>query len=592
MSILGRGVLAMGSAQSKSAAEAEPSPTPAPPVARTRVFLPALASAVLLWASFFPLNLGFLAWLALVPLLTLVRAQTSAGRVYFAAGLGGLAFFGLAINWVRVAHPMMYFTWLFLSVYCALYFPLAVFLVRRLDARRVPLALSLPLVWVGLEYFRAHFPTGFSWLEPLGLVHRIGFGWYFLGYTQHDYLPLIQVADVAGVYGVSFLLAAANAVLFLWLLRCPALRRLVRLPESAPAERPRLLLGATAALALLAAGVVAYGMARLRHPDFAEGPRVGLVQGNLPQDLRIARGPEMEEHYTRLAYQAAYPPGPQPRPDLIVWPETSLPFDWFCNADGVDPASTPEDWQDVTDKCANLPPNVARRFRTNVLLGLNTQVWEADGQPWKYNSALLIRPDGTLAGRYDKMHLVPFGEYVPLRRSLPFLKVFTPYKHDYSCRPGESWTRFPLAAGGRTYHFGVVICYEDTDPGIARHYVNGTGEPIDFLVNISNDGWFNGTEEHEQHLAICRFRAVECRRSVLRAVNMGISGIIDPDGRVVKLPAETWAASKKMEGVVSGSVPLDNRASAYARFGDWLPLGCWLGVALGLVVVRPRREVA
>src|SRR5262249_9081680 len=149
---------------------------------------------------------------------------------------------------------------------------------------------------------------------------------------------------------------------------------------------------------------------------------------------------------------------------------------------------------------------------------------------WKYNSALLLKPlprdamsapgDPVLfrsapAGRYDKMHLVPFGEYVPLGDELPFMRWFTPYTKDYEGRAGEKWTRFPVAAqNGKNYTFGCLICYEDSDPYLARQYV--ASEPVNFLVNISNDGWFNGTEEHEQHLAICRFRAIESRRAVVR----------------------------------------------------------------------------
>src|SRR6185312_5673022 len=191
-------------------------------------------------------------------------------------------------------------------------------------------------------------------------------------------------------------------------------------------------------------------------------------------------------------------------------------------------------------------------------------------------SALLIDAHGMKFGRYDKMHLVPFGEYVPFKETLPWMQTFTPYENDYSCRPGRRWMRFPLALGSADsasrLTFGCLICYEDSDPYLARHYV--ATDPVDFLVNISNDGWFDGTEEHEEHLAICRFRAIETRRSVVRAVNIGISGIIDPDGRVVALPGPTWAESKKVAAVVRGPVPLGTGTTLYARFGDWLPLAC------------------
>jgi apolipoprotein N-acyltransferase len=140
----------------------------------------------------------------------------------------------------------------------------------------------------------------------------------------------------------------------------------------------------------------------------------------------------------------------------------------------------------------------------------------------------------------------------------------------------------------------VFICYESSDPTLAREYVNpAAGRKADFLVNISNDGWFDGTAEHEEHLAICRFRAVECRRAVARAVNMGISAVIDANGRVVALPAERWADSKKVEAVVTADVPIDTRPSLYAAWGDWLPAACAVALGLGLIgpmlVRRGRR---
>jgi apolipoprotein N-acyltransferase len=220
------------------------------------------------------------------------------------------------------------------------------------------------------------------------------------------------------------------------------------------------------------------------------------------------------------------------------------------------------------------------------------------------------------------MHRVPFGEFVPLKEWFPWLAKFVPYEDDYGVEIGEQWTRFALGP----YRFGVVICYEDTDPALARQYaLPAEGErPVDFLLNISNDGWFDGTSEHEQHLAICRFRAVECRRAVARSVNMGISAVIDGNGRVrlpdrgymVKtlqdyvawnwkglpgveppggeLPMARWPQFKKAAGVLLTTIPIDERPSVYARWGDWLPQGCWLILGVGMLgaVLRPGRRWA
>jgi apolipoprotein N-acyltransferase len=548
------------------------------------VFLPAICSGVLLWAAFFPLDLGPLAFVALVPWLTLVRAPVSNRRRYFAAYVGGFTFFALATQWVRVAHPMMYLSWLGLAVVMPVFWLGALDLIRRFDRLGLPLAVAVPVAWVALEYCRMHFPTGFSVLKPLGAYQMIGFGWYFLGYTQHAFEQLVQIADLGGVYAVSFVVASMNGFLAGVAMRCPAVRRLLRWEESAePCCVTKLALGGGVAVGLLCASV-GYGFYRLDHAPFSDGPLVAAIQADVPQDEKMSRGGGLKVQYSRvfaLAYRQ------QPRPDLIVWPETCYWEDWFEVAPGASHAGMSATDQ---EKLIRSEEEFRRLWGTFILFGLSGHEW--DGRKmWKYNSALLVEPTTGKFTRYDKMHLVPFGEYVPLGEQLPFMKMFTPYKHEYECRPGDRWTRFKLTArDGRAFTFGCLICYEDSDTYIARQYV--ATEPVDFLVNISNDGWFNGTEEHEQHLAICRFRAVEARRSIVRAVNMGISAVIDPDGRVVALPDPDWSRSKKVETVVTSAVPLDTREPLYAVVGDWVPAVCWLAalVALVLTVRKGSRE--
>src|SRR5215468_5885929 len=191
---------------------------------KPRVFLPAIVSGVLLWAAFFPLDLGPLGFVALVPWLTLVRAPVSNKRRYFAAYVGGVTFFALATQWVRVAHPMMYLSWLGLSVVMPLFWLVALAILRRFDKLGVPLAVAVPVAWVALEYCRMHFPTGFPFMKPVGAYQMIGFGWYFLGYTQHSFAQLIQIADLGGVYAVSFVVASVNGALASVAMRLPAVR--------------------------------------------------------------------------------------------------------------------------------------------------------------------------------------------------------------------------------------------------------------------------------------------------------------------------------------------------------------------------------
>lgn len=315
----------------------------------------------------------------------------------------------------------------------------------------------------------------------------------------------------------------------------------------------------------------------------------------MPQSEKNLRGESLWTMYSGLHARALRE---GPRPDLIVWPETCMSIDWAGLGPGVKPEDTPDDFRKAVAVSDHYFGRLDLRtlypqwqspkpyWQVPTLFGLNGLEWE-NGTEWRYNSALLVGPKGEYLGRYDKMHLVPFGEYVPFKETLPWMSTFTPYDWDYGCRPGEHWTRFPIkTADGRAFTFGCLICYEDSDPYLARQYV--AADPVNFLVNISNDGWFDGTEEHEEHLAICRFRAVEARRSVVRAVNMGISGVIDPDGRVVALPGESWAASKKVEAVVSAVVPIDGRGSWYARLGDWIPAACWGLLVLGHVASRLR----
>ncbi|MFO0845212.1 MAG: apolipoprotein N-acyltransferase [Gemmataceae bacterium] len=220
----------------------------------------------------------------------------------------------------------------------------------------------------------------------------------------------------------------------------------------------------------------------------------------------------------------------------------------------------------------------------------------------------MLDRDGVWARQHDKVHRVPFGEYVPLRHALPWLSRLAPYDFDYSVEPGAEFTRFTLP-GSVEATFGVMICYEDTDPAMARPYA--AGRPVDFLLNISNDGWFDGTSEHDQHLALCRFRAVETRRSVGRAVNMGVSAVIDSNGRVLapelvsedetipvwevpedagSLPTSRWHEFKKVAGVVIARMPIDERISAYGQVGDVFAMGCGGLLVVGLAGTARRRR--
>jgi apolipoprotein N-acyltransferase len=594
-----------------------PMPTPAAGAAPLASSAPSWAlwvcpmtTAVLLYLCYFPVSIGELAWVALVPLLVLVRMPGRPKRLYLSCFVAAMAFHWVVLQWVRVADWMMYFAWTIVATYGALYWPVALAVLRWLDRRTsLPLVVTVPAVWVSFEYVRYGMAGCFVSLISGSHQHDVpgGFGWYVLGHTQHDFLEVIQISDMTGAFGVTALVAAVNALLFEILCGRAWFRR-VFLGDARPARTGKtslLLQGAAVATLLLLS--LGYGAWRLREP-LELGPRLVLVQTNVDQARRNeASGGDEErqaaarrEVATDFAQLAEY--ARRQKPDLIVTPETSYPGTWREDAPGV-----------PTNGSRKLAHDVTAHVQAPILLGMSADVRESEDTIRSYNSSVLIGANGRWLGRYDKIHRVPFGEYVPMK-VLPFMKAFAPYDYDYEVAPGKQFTQFPLATARGTHTFGVMICYEDTDPAMARPYGGGGKAQADFLLNVSNDGWFKGSSEHDQHLAICRFRAVECRRSVGRAVNVGVSALIDPNGRVLapelvseqsgvhvwhvpdgagSLPPSRWRDFKKVGGVIVGRVPLDERKSVYARYGDWFSITCLGFVSLwcvGLFFARRPAE--
>ena len=424
---------------------------------------------------------------------------------------------------------------------------------------------------------------------------------------------------MGGAYAVSFVLAAVSGWLAELLLTIPYVACVcLRMPTQRFARRR---LGIVPLL--LVAATLLYGGWCLNEDTFRPGPRVALLQGNLDQRLRneadadpgtsLRASQQVLKYYWQMTGLAATQ---FPTPDLIVWPETSFPYHWYRLPRDLNKIS--DDIKEEARLVNGLLREMAKDARTNVLFGLNSHAIAADGKKDQYNSAVLVSAAGDVKGIYDKIHPVPFGEYVPLRSWLPFMERFAPYDFDYGITIGDKRTRLKLG----DYRFGVIICNEDTDPFLARNYgrAEADGPAVDFLVNISNDGWFDGSSEHGEHLAISRFRAIEARRPIARAVNMGISAVIDSNGRVQKpreypvsdapkpndsklwavvegaggivdLPPSQWRDFTKVRGVLLATIPLDSRTSFYAWAGDWLPGGCWL-VVLGVWLWRFRLRFA
>ncbi|MEZ5943370.1 MAG: apolipoprotein N-acyltransferase [Planctomycetaceae bacterium] len=551
--------------------------------------LPAFALATLtsisLWCAFTPLDIGPLAWLSLVPLLQVARLPEAVNRQSLLMWLAGAVFWVATLQWMRLGDIWMYPAWMAHSLYLACYFPLFVWLVQVAVTRfRTPLVIAAPVVWVGLEFLRGHLFTGFSW--------------YLLGHTQHNWVNLIQISDLCGGYLVSFVIVLVNAALAQmvpveWLKYCGLVRAEVTLPESGwstPRFRTISIVVAVAAVGLS----VGYGVLRRAQLPFEPGPRVALIQGNFPATTKPLSAADYEETYRM--YDALTGMSVKHRPDVVVWPEAM--FRWPL-------LSVDAELSDDQLTAMNLDPKMWRDKRTrealedlsgkaNAALILGIPAAEAKpGQIDSYNSAVFVSPQDGVNGRYDKIHLVPFGEYIPLSRTLPFLNSIMPYGAGGGMKSGEQVHVFEYGE----WRFVPNICFEDTVPHLVRSMVNAgsaDGADVDVLVNMSNDGWFHGSSEHDQHLISASFRCVETRVPMVRAANMGISAIIDGDG-VIREPEvfldrdaeheertayqsirnpRTGRFHRQLNAALVSTVPLDKRGSLYVAGGDWFALIC------------------
>ena len=500
--------------------------------------LAAVLSGLMLTASFPPGSTDWLAWIALVPLLAAMQARPPSHcfRLGFVAGL---THFLSLMYWIVVVLGSYGGLNIFLSLivlialcsYLALYPGVFGLLHSFLRGARLRLLLSAA-AWVGLEYLRGRLLTGLPWC--------------FLGHSQAAHIQLIQICDLVGVYGVGYLVAAVNLLVFhIVFERRTGGRRAFAVQG-----------GVVAALIALTLG---YGHLETREPApgtaFSAPVRTAVIQGNIDQSRKWL--PEHQEKtldtYRRLSLQAA-----GQEPGLIVWPETAVPF-FF---------------QDPSHLSAGVLA-VPEATEADLLFG--SPAYEGSGRRTQYaNRAYLLSAEDRRVERYDKVHLVPFGEYVPLQRFLPFVHRLVPAAGDFS--PGDRVE--PLDAPG--YSAGVLICYEAIFPELARRQVM---EGADLLVNLTNDAWFGPTSAPFQHLAMSVFRTVETRRPLVRAANTGISAFVDTRGRV------TTKSGLFQEAVLLSEVrPSRIPPPLYARWGDVFPLFLLALVFVKLVIFGNRRR--
>lgn len=495
----------------------------------------------MLTLAFPPFGFPMCAWVALVPLFHALEGKTS-GKAFLLGWAAGIVHFAGLVHWVTnsmthyggVSHAASFCLLALLASYLGIYVGILGSVIGRGQARSEPEAVLIaPCAWVLLEYLRAHLLTGFPW----GL----------LGYSQYTNLMLIQISDITGVYGVSFVLVTLNTCIYL-VMRWVRSRR-----EGFPW---RYGLFAVILLTLcLGYGHVRQG-AITRASDALPQLRVALIQGNIDQAHKwdpafFNRTLLIHKQLTEEAIAGGC--------DLVVWPETSVPCYFSAAEHGPILYSLVEQWRVPLlfgSLSAEGDPNQLEQFKF-------------------FNSAFLMSSRGL--ARYDKVHLVPFGEYVPLKHLLAFVEKLAYGVGDYA--PGGRSGLFFLSQG----ECGVLICYEIIFPELCRRY---TQEGADFLVTITNDAWFGRTGAPLQHFAMAVFRAVENRAAVVRVANSGISGVITPTGEVIartSLFTRVWLKEK---------IPLGSQATFYACYGDVAVAvaGVIAALFLGVIPKRGRRS--
>ena len=513
----------------------------------------ALGSGLLLSLSF-PGAAGFwpLAWVALVPLLWAVR-DTEPGKAAKLGLLTGMVHYVSLLYWIVIvlgkygnlawwiSVPGLLLLALYMSCYLALFSAAISWVWKKQPSLVVWFG---PFIWVALDYVRSFLFSGFPWQD--------------LGYSQYKSLLLIQTADLTGHYGITFYLVLVNCLSVLFLTLWMDSRAID--PQQAVVFKQRyrqafyfsILPAVCAILTVMAYNLLRYNQ-MLKVVETSPAMSVAVVQGNIRQDQKWspAMRSKTMEIYTGLSEKAIKQGGSGPV--LLVWPETAMPF--YIN-------------NNVYYK--RLVKRLIEKYQVWLLAGApHVEIDDSAPQPGKknskryYNSAFLLSPTGEIGGRYDKQHLVPFGEYIPLGKYLPLPGPLVENIGDFSS--GKSST--PLSC--QSAKIGVLICFESIFPKLAREMsANGAN----LLANITNDAWFGRSSAPWQHMSMAVFRAVENRRSLARAANTGISTIIDPLGR------ETGVSPLFEPFFHVVEIPLLEKKTVFTRFGHHFGLFCLLAL--------------
>ncbi len=490
------------------------------------------------------------AWLGLIPLIIVARLSRPKAAFWW-GWLCGFLFWLVSAAWVLgLRHSWGYLAvvilaWVALAAYCALYMGLFAFLLssvwpdspgrepasaRQLTLRRLVLMFLAPLIWIGCEYLRAVLFTGFPW--------------NLLGASQYRNIPAMQLASWGGVYAVSGLIVLLNAALALTAIR---IVNEIRRRESRRRIHVELMLGLVAV-----ALCWSWGVRTVRPGQTGEGDaivRIAAVQPNIPQ---VQKWSEAHRQAAYLALRDQTELAIMSRPDLVIWPETAIP-----DMLRVDPIA-----QSVVSALVS--------NGTQLLVG-SMDYEQPEAVALYYNASFLVDATSSIVGSYRKRHLVPFGEYIPFENQVALIKRLAPL--GFSCMPGESVGPIELNVksgdGETTVHFGALICFEDVFPYLARRDVMAGAR---FLVNQTNDAWFDPSAASRQHMANAVFRAVENRVPLVRCANTGWTCFVDRFGRIVELMVgDDGRTGLKGFSVAEVRIPpATMRLTQYTRFGDWL----------------------
>lgn len=485
-------------------------------------------SAVLLILSFPNINQSYLAWVSLIPILYAVEGK-SIYRTFSLGWLCGFIFYIGLIYWIvvvtttygKLVYPLGILVMLLLVSYLSIFFGLSFAISRFIEEKTTfKLSIILPFVWVTMEYLRTFLFTGFPWEN--------------LGYSQYQSLSLVQFADITGVYGISFLIVCVNTTLYL-LLRSLSNKKI-------PCKE-------IIFTVLLVTIAVIYGSWRIveikKLTESSATMKAGLIQGNVDQGIKWNKAFRKK---TITTHQQLSIKALQDGARLIIWPESSTPFYFQSELD-----------------YQNLIFEIINDKDTYLLLGSPSYELQ-DGKYRNFNSAFLLSPSNRVIGRYDKIHLVPYGEYVPLKKFFPF--IYKMVEGIGAFYPGQNISLLNLPEAS----FGVLICYEVIFPDLTRRFVK---KGALFLVNITNDAWFGKTSAPYQHLSMAVFRAIENRRFIARAANTGISAFIDATGEI-KSPSKLFT-----ESLITGKIGLLTIPTFYTNYGDvFALLSALLSVAL------------